>query len=344
MPEPGTGELIINAAPGIVGDHDIILQSLDSWRPYLKPDGSYEDRYYGSDVFEGTESDWDKVPIIFGKRHPSTPYSIDPEKALTEADGRIGGWLQGTTISNQGSRLLRSKAIFIDPKMEQLSKEGKLAFSSGFISGLKDGRLTGINGRVIPDHVLAFEHTRTNRPQDGAALILNGIGGNMPEDDSIKKVLTDFLAELKTLIVPAKKEPGMPVRPEPKGDIMIANMADIRIAELEKINAEQAELIKNMAETIDGYKKAEEERAKIELENKWNLVKNSIAPGITATPELEAIARTEWETDPTMFLIKNAVAKQPETARDGVEFIKNSSGNSLAEADAEYLKFLNGDE
>lgn len=166
----------------------------------------------------------------------------------------------------------------------------------------------------------------------------------MPEDDSIKKVLTDFLAELKTLIIPVKTEPGMPVRPEPKGDIMIANMADIRIAELEKINAEQAELIKNMAETIDGYKKAEEERAKIELENKWNLVKNSIAPGITATPELEAIARTEWETDPTMFLIKNAVAKQPETARDGVEFIKNSSGNSLAEADAEYLKFLNGDE
>lgn len=338
MPEPGTGELITNAAPGIVGSHDIILQSLDSWRPYKKPDGTYEDRFYGSDVFQDTEAVWDTVPIIYGKVHPSTPFSVDPEKSLQESEGVIGGGVRESTITKTGSPLLRAKSYFTIPKMEQLAKEGKLAFSSGFISGLKDGKLTGVNGRVIPDHILAFEHSRTNRPQDGAALILNSMGGTMPDEDNFKKTLSDFLAELKALLVPAKMEPAIAAMPEPQGS-MVPNMTETKIAELEKSITEKDELIKNMTAELDGFKQAEEQRKAAELENKWSLVKNSIAPGLTATAELETAARSEWQADPTSFLIKNAVGKAPETKPDGIQFVKNSSSDE----DAEYLKFLRGE-
>ena len=343
MPEPGNDALFTNAASATVGTHDIILQSLDSWRDYKHGDGTVESLFYGSDVFKDTEREWESVPVILGKRHPSTPYQVNPVKALEEAEGVIVGNLSNVEISGSGSPILRSKLHLTDNEAESLLKSRKMALSSGFLSGKLEGKLTGVNGRVVPDHVLAFEHTRTNRPQDQAALILNGIGGKMPEDESIKKVLTEFLAELKSLIVPAKTEPGMPAMSEPTG-VMVANMTETKIAELEKKLAENEDLIKNMTETIDGYKKADEERAKQAIEDKWTFVKNSIAPGLVATAELEATARKEWESDPSTFLIKNATAKKDETTKDGVEFVKNASGTNQAESDAEYMKFINGDE
>lgn len=340
MPEPGTGELITNAAPGIVGSHDVILQSLDSWRPYVRDDGKTDSLYYPSDKFRGTETAWETVPVILGKRHPKTPFSVDPAKALEEAEGAVVGNLSQVYITNSGTPLLRSKLNLSDNSAESLLKSRKMALSSGFVTGINDGYVTGMNGgTVIPDHVLAFEQTRTKRPQDGAALILNGIGGEMPEnEDSIKKVLSEFLADLKSLLVPAKTEPVMPAMPEPKG--MVSNMTETKIAELEKTVTDQAELIKNMTAELDGFKQAESERKAADLEAKWSLVKNSTSPGLYATPELETTNRKEWETDPTAYLIKNAVnSKQEETKPEGVQFVKNGTSD---DADAEYLQFLRG--
>lgn len=344
MPEPGTGELITNAAPGIVGSHDIILQSLDSWRPYLKPDGTYETVFYGSDVFQGTENQWQTVPVILGKRHPDTPYSANPVKALEEADGIVVGNLADVNITKTGTPAMRSTLVLNDKVAESEIQSRKMALSSGFLSRKEDGKLTGISGKVIPDHVLLFRHDKDRRPQDQGSMFLNSTEeGTMPEDESIKKVLSDFLAELKSLIVPAKAaDPVMPVMPEPKGLVM--NMTETKIAELEKTVFDQAELIKNMTAELDTFKQAEEQRKAAELENKWALVKNSIAPGLTATAELETAAKAEWQADATAFLIKNAVGKAPETTKEGPEFVKNASGNSQAESDAEYMKFLNGDE
>lgn len=338
MPEPGTGELITNAAPGIVGSHDIILQSLDSWRPYLKPDGTYETVFYGSDVFEGTENQWQTVPVILGQRHPDTPYSANPVKALEEAGGVVVGNLADVSITKTGTPAMRSTLVLNDKTAESEIKSRKMALSSGFLSRKEDGKLTGISGKVVPDHVLLFRHDKDRRPQDQGCLILNSTEeGTMPEDESIKKVLSDFLAELKSLIVPAKADPVMPVVPETKG--LVLNMTETKIAELEKTVSDQAELIKNMTAELDGFKQAEEQRKAAELENKWSLVKNSIAPGLTATAELETAARSEWQADPTSFLIKNAVGKAPETKPDGIQFVKNASSDE----DAEYLKFLRGE-
>lgn len=343
MPEPGNDALFTNAASAAVGTHDIILQSLDSWRDYKHVDGSVESLFYGSDVFKGTEQEWETVPVILGEKHPSTPYAVNPAKALEESKGKIIGNLSGVHITETGSPLLRSKLHLTDGDAETLLKSRRIALSSGFLSGKTDGKLTGVSGKVKPDHVLAFVQNRNNRPQDGAALILNSVEVNMPEDESIKKVLTDFLTELKSLIVPAKNEPVMPAMPESKG-IMVNNMTEEKIAALEKVVTEKDELIKNMAAKIEAFEKADEERAKQKVEDAWQMVKNSIAPGLVASPELESKARSEWETDATAFLLKNATSKAPETTKEGAEFVKNSTGNSQAEADAEYLKFLNGDE
>ena len=336
MPEPGSETLITNAATGIIGSHDIILHSLDDHRPYVHGDGRVETLFYGSDVFKGTEKGWETIPVILGKRHPSTPYSVNPAKALQEAEGVVVGSVSDVHITDVGSPLLRSKLHLTDESAETLLKSRKMALSSGFISGINDGNITGVNGRVIPDHILAFEQSRTNQRQDKAALILNSTEGNMPEDDSIKKVLTDFIAELKTLIIPAKAEPAMPAMPEPTG--MVSNMTEAKIAELEQKLAKSDELIKNMTDRITGYEKEEADRKVAETNAKWQLVKNSIAPGLTATPEQEKAARTEWETDSTTFFLKNATAKKEETSPDGVQFVKNS--NITDDADAEYLKFI----
>ena len=341
MPESGYA-LFTNAASAVAGTHDIILNRLDSWRPYKNGDGTVDNLFYGSDVFEGTERDWESVPVILGKRHPSTPYMQNPAKALEESEGVIVGNLSEVEITTNGTPVLRSKLHLTEDKAESLLKTRKMALSTGFISGKREGKLTGINGKIAPDHVLLFWHNRNNAPQDMASMFLNSTEeGTMPEDESIKKVLSEFLAELKSLIVPAKADvPMMPEKPEPK--IMVSNMSETKIAELEKVNGEQAELIKNMTAKIEAFEKADEERAKQKIEDDWKLVKNSIAPGLTATPEAEALARKEWETNTTAFFLKNNTTKPAETTKEGTEFVKNASGNSQAESDAEYLKFLNG--
>jgi len=337
MPEPGADALFTNAASAAVGTHDIILQSLDSWRDYKHPDGTVESLFYGSDVFKGTEPEWETVPVILGERHPTTPYKQNPAKALEEASGKVIGNLSGVHITESGSPLLRSNLHITDNDAESLLKSRKIALSSGFLSGKQDGKLTGVSGKVLPDHVLAFEHTRVNRPQDGAALILNGIGGTMSEDESIKKVLTEFLSELKSLIVPAKTEPGMPAVPESKG-VMVSNMTD-EINEMKAVIEEQKAMIANMSAEIDAFKKADEERAKKAIEDKWTLVKNSIPPGLYSTPDLESTARKEWETDPTAFFLKNNSSKKEETTKDGVEYVTNSTDN-VDDSEKAYLELL----
>ena len=337
MPESGDA-LFTNAASSAVGSHDIILNRLDSWRPYKNGDGTVDTLFYGSEVFEGTETDWEKVPVILGKRHPTTPYMQNPAKALEEAEGVIVGNLSNVEITQAGDRTLRSRLNLTDSSAEEFIKTRKIAVSSGFVSGRRDGKLTGVSGKVAPDHVLLFWHNRDARPQDAAAMFLNSTEeGNMPEDESIRKVLSEFLAELKSIIIPAKADtPMMPEKPDSMN--MVSNMTETKIAELEKANAEQAELIKNMTAEIDAFKAADAERAKEALEKKWKLVKNSIAPGLTTTPELEAAARKEWETDPTEFLIKNSVQKQQETQPEGVEFMKNST--EMDDAEKAYNELL----
>jgi len=341
MPEPGSDTLITNAAPGVVGSHDVIINSLDTWRPYLNGDGSTDTLFYGSEVFTGTEKAWETIPVILGKRHPSTPYQHNPVKALEEAEGVVVGTLKDVYITETGSPALKSKLNLTDNQAEDLIKTRKMSMSSGFLSGRgADGKLTGINGKVVPDHLLLFGHDRNNRPQDAACMFLNSTEkGTMPDNESIKSVLSEFLVELKSLIVPARADPVMPVKPE-QG--MVTNMNENKIAELEKTAADQAELVKNMTAELDAFKKAEDTRLKAEKDQEWNLVKNSIAPGITATAELETAARSEWETNPTKFLLKNSTVKAEEKPAEGVKFVTNGTSNQ-AEADAEYLKFINSE-
>ena len=361
MPEPGTGELITNAAPGIVGSHDIILQSLDSWRPYKSGDGCVEDLFFGVDNFKGTETAWEAVPIIYGKRHPETPYQMNPAKALEEAEGKIVGNLSDVNITDKGNPLLRAKTNFTDSKVEKLSTGGKLALSSGFVSGRVDGKLTG---PVTPDHVLVFEADKSHRPQDMAALFLNSTGGgNLPDEQTTEKsAIIQKLVDILKALTGKDGDPrvetsdsmevwgindsnGNPSLNYRQTITLMQNMEE-RVSALEKdLNTAKAEitskddLIKNMTAELDTFKQAEEQRKAAELENKWTLVKNSIAPGLTATAELETAAKAEWQADATAFLIKNAVGKAPETKPEGVQFVKNASSDE----DAEYLKFLRGD-
>lgn len=363
MPEPG-GELFINAASSIVGSHDIILQSLDSWRGYKHADGSTEDLFFGSDRFIGTEQKWQTVPIIFGKRHPTTPYSVNPEAALKEAGGKIVGNLSDVLIPDSGTKTLRAKTNFTDPTVESLHNSGGLALSSGFLSGVSDGKLTGYTGGIVePDHVLVFIPDKEHRPQDGAALFLNATMPDEPAGED--KALITKLKEVLRALTGGTNDPTVSQNdsvevygvndPSQKATMyyrknftLMQNMeekltnSELKITELEKTVSDQAELIKNMTAELDGFRKADDARKAADLDAKWSLVKNSTSPGLYATPELEKVHRDEWTNDPTAYLLKNAItAKHEETSPDGVKFVKN--GTSQATEDAEYLKFIHGD-
>lgn len=149
-------------------DHKVILQVLD------RANNGWD---MPSSSFEGTESLWDQVPLIFsdaGKHPDPLLFEKNPEKAMADIGARrINGRLKGTVVVHEGQPRLESTIDFFhEPELEKLIEYGILKVSTGWFAQVKEkkGDINIPLGKVQPQHVLLFP---VGTPGDGGAFILN---------------------------------------------------------------------------------------------------------------------------------------------------------------------------
>ena len=98
--------------------------------------------------------------------------------------------------------------------------------------------------------------------------------------------------------------------------------------EFETQKAASATQIKDLETDIAAYKKSEADQLKAEMNANWETVKaKGIAPGLVATPELEAVLRGQFEQTPQAFMITLLTAeKKNDSAEEGSEFSTDKDG------------------
>jgi hypothetical protein len=156
-------------------NHETILQALNRWMNY---DNGLK-IYLDAEAFQGTESLWDAVPLIFAQDHPEDFALVDTdlEAALNTVKdyqgnpGTVCGALTSTNVQIPGQPRLTSQVSFTDPAVQDLYQQGKLSLSTGFTCNVgNDGHLTD---KVRPNHVLVFVQDEKFQPRDKAAMFLN---------------------------------------------------------------------------------------------------------------------------------------------------------------------------
>jgi len=338
-----TGEryqLYSNAVPGQTG-HDVILNSLDTWRDHNDGSGNVRKLWFGTENFAGTESDWSGTRLIYGARHPKTPYTVNSATALLESDGRDVGSFVDPELITVGSPRFGGKFTFTDPEVQALHDSGELQFSSGFISDITDdGKLSG---KVTPDHILVFKKTKDGlQPQDKATLFLNAVDKNMTEHPEIAGLFTQILEAIKSLS-PAKreKEPVMNAIDGPNMTEDFTQKIAVLNATIEANTAsitERDATIADLTTQLEGFKTAQEQAANAAQEAAWQTIKTDIlAPGLTATPELEAEQKDKWMKDKDGFYcnaISAAATRPPAKGKAGEMFANATGVNEDAEYDA----------
>lgn len=169
--------------------HTAILQALNRW---MERDG--EKVWYGTENFDGTGADWDRVPVIYAQTHPDPRLIEDDLDAALAAvrtaeggPGRVCGSLSGTRVETTGQPRLESRISFTDPEVDAAYRRGELSLSTAFWSSSRAG---AIAGRVRPNHLLVFKAGQPAEdgdggvwPRDPGAMFLNSQSGDdMPND------------------------------------------------------------------------------------------------------------------------------------------------------------------
>ncbi len=183
--------------------HDAILQYLD--RRIGK-----RNILFNKEPFLPTVDMWNTLPIVFGKAHVDPRLfageGIEAElnriAPMSENGGAIIGELADTQIETSGHAKLMAKKVYSIDTAKRLFKqgyisqetldrskaalktamalmeEGKLSHSTGMICPDDGDKLVGL---ALPNHVLDFEETLTDRPLDPGAVILNKEPENVTE-------------------------------------------------------------------------------------------------------------------------------------------------------------------
>jgi hypothetical protein len=169
--------------------HTAILQALNRWMAW-----GGERVWYGTENFDGTGADWDRVPVIYAQTHPDPRLLEDDLDAALAAvrtaegePGRICGSLSGSRVEATGQPRLESRISFTDPEVDAAYQRGELSLSTAFWSSSRAGAITG---RVRPNHLLVFKAGQPAEeggggvwPRDPGAMFLNSQSGDgMPND------------------------------------------------------------------------------------------------------------------------------------------------------------------
>jgi len=333
-------QLYSNDVPGQTG-HDVILQSLDTWRDYTDSTGETKKLFFGAENFEGTEPAWNGTKLIYGSRHPKTAFKVNSAAALKESDGRDVGAFVDPELVTVGSPRFEGQFVFTDPEVQALHDAGELQFSSGFISGItEDGRLSG---KVTPDHILVFKKSKDGlQPQD-STFFLNATEAKMTEQPTeIAGLFAQILEAIKSLS-PARREKEQ-VSNAIDGHIMIdelTNKIAVLNATIEQNTAaitEKDAAIADLTAKVQAFETEKSAALEAKQESDWLNIKTTVlAPGLTATPELEAEQKTQWLNDKDGFYC-NAIAaaskRPPVKPRNGEMFANATGTNEDAEIDA----------
>jgi len=178
----------------ILPEHDSVLLTLNRWLEY---DGTKI--YNGIENFQGTETAWDAVPLVFAEKHPDLELlEKNVESALEKINGRICGKLSNTKVETSGQPRLVSKILFSAPEIEKMYNEGKLSLSVAH-HGKFDKDTGKILGNVTPNHVLVFLQDEKNQPRDLGAMLLN--------KETKKSAVESAIETIKNFVTPTKNEP-----------------------------------------------------------------------------------------------------------------------------------------
>ena len=301
--------------------HETILQALNRWMNY---DNGLK-IYLDAEAFQGTESSWDTVPLIFAQDHPEDFELVDNdlETALNGVKdyqgnpGSICGNLTSTNVQIPGQPRLTSRVNFTDPAVQDLYQQGKLSLSTGFTCNVgDDGHLTQ---KVRPNHVLVFVQDDTIQPRDKAAMFLNTERNRKEENMEVTnqgRVISDknhsrFRQALEALngildeMIGKKKDPKECGNEEVPPEVPAVNQdKEVEMADAElknQIDVANQTIVAKDAEIVnrDAEIKALKEQT-LELSNKiaaieqakkdaaWTDLKNKLPPGLIDTPEKEA--------------------------------------------------------
>ena len=148
-------------------EHDAVLQVLDR-----ESNGVF----MGKEHFEGTEEQWEAVPVIYAKTHPDPEIvAKNLEEALKQVEGKITGSLKNVHLETAGQPKLMGTLDITEQDVDKQVPEGKLGISTAYFSRMTEGKdgVKVVNGPVVPNHLLVFPITDTEQPGDKGAFILN---------------------------------------------------------------------------------------------------------------------------------------------------------------------------
>ena len=334
--------------------HETILQTLNRWLSY--DDGNY---YLGLENFQGTEPEWESVPVIFAQDHPDMgTVDTDIQAAVDAVQGTIlpPGTIRNAKVVTTGQPRLVADTKFTDPNLQTLYNEGKLSLSTGFYAKGTDGKIVG---KVIPNHVLIFVQDDNNQPRDRGAMFLNKEEQDMPNSAEItnkgavfsKKNLSlieQAIAALTAMVTGLKsgdEENAAANKAPPESDEQNAqertNMDTDKLTALENktkelttaLDAKTKEITNKDAEITRLNKELGDLKEKVALDAEnatWATLKNTLPKAWTETADAEAKTRTEWKENKDAFLLKVANLKRvPDTTEAGKEF-ENNTTDALA--------------
>lgn len=323
--------------------HETILQGLNQWVPTDLPWIPGKKAHYSVFNFEGTEPEWDNVPVIFtGDRRPKHPSDMamrDNLKAeLARINGRIAGKLSGTQVHKSGTPRMSTKIHFSDPEVQDHYNNGRLALSTGFsAASLESGHLVG---RVKPSHVLAFVRGEHAEPNDPKAMFLN----LKPEQSGIWAEIQNTLKSLVSLFEKAGQPAEMNNLQPPEQKTMTPDpdvtkqleFANMKLQEKDSLIASKDTEIADLKSKVSEFENLKKTIEQEKKDARWGEVKNTLLKGETHTPEQEAQLRSGFESDPVGFAIKmlqhGNTRAQPK-GKEGAEFVNvKPNGEATDEA------------
>lgn len=312
--------------------------------------------FYSLPAFEHAE-DWNNIPVIMPTADPTAGH---PDDFDTIFRGNIPdgyqkvGYITGAHIPEDGASRLEADVVLDNAVAEELAKAGTLALSTGFISNIRqiaDDEYE-IAGRVLPNHVLAFEQgiCPTCYPNDQGCMMMNRMETKHMTDEvkdsdfteTQKGFLTTLIEKVKNACAPEKKEE---VNEEPVADIPAEEPVEKPADDIEALKAEIESLKQAIADKdaqIAELKQADEQRAKDEA---WNQLANHLPP---AWKEDEAKTRAEFEANPAEFTTKlmnhmqkfaTATVKAEGKADCGCPLTEEQKMKNKVESDAKKIGF-----
>lgn len=292
----------------------------------------------------GDGKNWENIPIIYANEHPDPFLFRDkPEEALKKIDGKIVGRVKNPHVirpeDKRGKPRLMGVLDIEDKALMDMFLKGELSPSTAFLNrsdwDLIDGEVIKRLKEILPNHVLIFKEDLKRKPRD-----MGAITANMGEDpmSNTESKLRLFIKKLEELIkvFPIEDEAAAINQGEFKQE------EDTMSEEIGKLSSENATLAKEKTElsmqldglknemaardakmkeletAISGYKVAEEEIKKKEIEAKWEKVKASLPVGKIHTPEEEAGLKKLFMENPMDFVVNMAETKAKKIDRKSV--------------------------